>query len=104
MLNPRVYGLDMQTKNYFDRLDQVRDEINRRLVDAKVELLNPDFFASSHRSFVSGVNYGETMREVATILTLRGRPTKKCAVAVIYRIESDTITHSNQYELTFYIS
>ena len=89
----------MKEQTYCDSLYQVRDEIARRLEAAKVELLNPDFFSSSHRSFCGVVKYEETRRESATILTLRGKSTKKAAHAIVYR--DDT---SGRYELTFYVS
>ena len=81
------------TENYFDRLDQVREAIEARLIHAKAKLLAPDHFFS----FTSGISYGTTAELHGELSEYNGRPTRKFAHASVYRLES------GKYELTFYV-
>jgi hypothetical protein len=85
------------TRNYFDTLAETREEIARRLTDAKAVLRDPEFFSDCFKSFRSGVLPGETVRACAPLWEYRGHPTRKHATAVIFRMES------GKYELTFYV-
>ncbi len=89
-------------QNYFETLSAVREEIQRRIAEAKVELVEPDFFSDAFKSFASGVKYGQTVREGAEIRTYNGRPTRKYAQAVVTRFEPGYLS-SATYELTFYV-
>lgn len=88
----------MNRDSYFDSLSAIRDEIAVRLSLAKAELSWPDYFSDSFNSFVSGVPYGTQKREAAEISSLKGKPTRKWAHAVVDRCAS------GRYELTFYIA
>lgn len=83
--------------NYFDSLSEVREEISTRLLAAKAELVQPDFFSDSMNSFVSGCNYGYQVRENAALARLKGKPTCQFAHAIVERLAS------GRYELVFYI-
>lgn len=81
----------------FHALSEVRDEINRRLEQANIKLLDPTFFTLCDRSFTSGVPYGATVQHSTPICTYKGRATSKYAHASVYRKEC------GRYELTFYV-
>lgn len=94
--------MGVTTENYFETLSAVRDEIARRLTEARVELGEPDFFSDSFKSFSSGVKYGQTVRESAPIQTYKGKSTNKYAHAIVTRFEPGYLARAT-YELTFYI-
>ena len=92
----------MITENYFETLSEVREEIQRRLTEAKVTLEESDFFSDALKSFSSGVKYGQTVRESAPIASYGGKSTSKHAHAIVARFEPGYLV-SETYELTFYV-
>jgi len=89
-------------QDHFETLSETREEIQRRIGRAGIELVEPDFFSDSFKSFSSGVKYGQTLLESAELKTYKGRPTRKFAHAVIVRFEPG-YTGTRTYELTFYV-
>lgn len=83
--------------DYFDRLDQVREEIQRRLDECRAVLVEFDYFASGFKSFSDGVRYGQVVQAHCELVSYKGKPTRKWAHATVERMEN------GRYELTFYV-
>lgn len=83
--------------DFFDTLSEVRTEIEARLTAARAVPEELDYFSQAHKSFVVGVPYGGQSQAHCELVSLRGKPTRKWAHAVVERFET------GRYELTFYI-
>jgi hypothetical protein len=89
--------MNLIADNYFEGLSNVHAAIVARLNHAQAVPANRTADEAASDTFAGGVTYGATVSEHIELATLKGRPTRKYAHAVVYRMES------GRYELTFYI-